>query len=455
MVGRAAWVLVGLLWMVAVLNYLDRQLLVNMAGPIKADLGIANERFGLFSSVFLWIYGICSPFAGYLADRVGRKPVILASLVVWSAATFASGFVTSFEEMLIARALLGVSEAFYMPAAVALIVDHHTGGTRSRATGLHLSGVYVGSVLGGFGGWLAEGQGWRFGFVLFGSVGVAYALVLVLVLRVGEEPNPPTPFPKKEGGAGQNTEGEDAPSSALAPPSFSPRAAETADAGEARHAGQTEKGVGGLGSSPFRALLSTRGFVLLLFMNLLNGAAYWPLRNWLPSFFNAELGVSPTWSGLYSTSAFNAAAFVGMLLGSSVSDWLAAGNPRIRALVPAVGFCLAAPCLFALGLGVLAVSALVMCIFVVGMSQGLLDANLMPAVCTVADARHRATGYGLMNFVGTTAGGVMTYVGGRLKDANVPFTVTFQFAAVFILLAGLLLFAVRPSQPHHAAGGSH
>ena len=198
MAGRAAWVLVGLLWAVAVLNYLDRQLLVNVARPIKSDLVIADGRFGLFSSMFLWIYGICSPFAGYLADRVGRKPVIIASLGVWSAATLFTGFVTSFEEMLVARALLGVSEAFYMPAAVALIVDHHAARTRSRATGLHLSGVYVGSVLGGLGGWLAEEQGWRFGFVLFGSIGVGYALVLVIVLRV-EEPNPPAPFPKREG----------------------------------------------------------------------------------------------------------------------------------------------------------------------------------------------------------------------------------------------------------------
>jgi MFS family permease len=204
--------------------------------------------------------------------------------------------------------------------------------------------------------------------------------------------------------------------------------------------------LGGVRLSPFRALLSSRGFVLLLFMNALDGAAYWPVRNWLPSFFNAELGISLTWSGLYGTAAFNAAAFVGMLLGSTISDRLATGNPRVRALVPAVGFCFAAPCLFALGLGVVLIPALVACIFVVGMSQGFLDANLMPAVCTVCEVRHRATGYGLMNFVGTTAGGIMTYVGGLLKDANVPFTVTFQFAAGFILVAGLLLFAVKPSK---------
>jgi sugar phosphate permease len=183
----------------------------------------------------------------------------------------------------------------------------------------------------------------------------------------------------------------------------------------------------------------------MLAMNALNGAAYWPVRNWLPSFFNAELGVSLTRSGLYGTASFNAAAFAGMLLGSTLSDRLAPRNPRVRALVPAVGFCLAAPCLFTMGMGVL-LPVLVGCIFVVGASQGFLDANLMPAVCTVSEVRHRATGYGLMNFVGTTAGGIMTFVGGMLKDAQIPFTVTFQFASGFILAAGLLLFAVKPTR---------
>src|SRR4029079_2573236 len=97
----------GLLWGVAVLNYLDRQLLVNMAAPIKSDLGILDTPFGLFSSVFLWVYGLCSPFGGYLPDRVGRKPVILASLGIWSAATLATGFVTSYGQMIVARAFLG------------------------------------------------------------------------------------------------------------------------------------------------------------------------------------------------------------------------------------------------------------------------------------------------------------------------------------------------------------
>jgi len=405
--SRGAWAIVALLWLVATLNYLDRQLVVTMPGPIKADLGIGNERFGLLSSVFLWIYGICSPIAGYVADRFGKRPVIIASLLVWSAATFVTGIVTSFEGMLAARAMLGVSEAFYMPAAVALIVEYHRGPTRSRATGLHLSGVYAGSVLGGLGGAFAEMYGWRTGFLVMGAIGVAYALVLMIF------------FPRPSDGT-SDEQARDATAASEALPSTP-----LADA--------------------FKSLLTTRGFLFLLAMNLLNGAAYWPVRNWLPEFFRSELGVNQAWSGIYGPMTFNGAAFIGMLIASNISDWWSGWNERARALVPAIGFMIAAPCLFAVG-AVDYIPIILACVLVAGMSQGFLDANLMPAACTVTDFRHRATAYGLLNFVGTTAGGVMTYVGGMLKEQNVPFGTTFQVASLLIFVAGLCLFAVKPTR---------
>ncbi|MBY0512940.1 MAG: MFS transporter, partial [Gemmataceae bacterium] len=247
--------------------------------------------------------------------------------------------------------------------------------------------------------------GWRLGFLVFGGVGVGYALVLMVMLPV-----PVLTSPERERG------------------------------------GDAYPRAGARGSpGAFATLLTTPGFLLLLGMNLLNGAAYWPLRNWLPTFFQEEFGLSQTLAGVYGPSSFNAAAFVGMLIASSTSDWWARRTPRSRALIPGIGFCVAAPCLFAVGTAGL-VPVVIGGIVVVGMSQGFLDSNLMPAACTVSDPRHRATAYGLLNFVGTTAGGVMTFVGGVLKDANVPFGVTFQVASGFILVAGLLLFAVRPTR---------
>lgn len=398
--SRAAWTIVGVLWVVCLLNYLDRQLVVAMPGMIKADLKIGDEKFGLLSSVFLWIYGVCSPIAGHVADRVGKRPIIMASLLIWSGATFLSGIVTSFEGMLLTRATLGVSEAFYMPAAVSLIVDFHRGPTRSRATGLHLSGVYTGSILGGLGGVMAEAFGWRSVFLAIGAFGVVYALaLLVLFPQKGDEPPPQLQ--------------DDAS------PSFSD-------------------------GTTLWSLLSAQGFLLLLLMNLLNGAAYWPVRNWLTEFFRVELGVTPALAPVYGPMTFNGAAFVGMLIASSLSDWWAPRQLRARSLVPAIGFLVAAPFLFVLGTES-SILVILLCVLVTGMSQGFLDANLMPATCTVVDPRCRAMAYGLLNFVGTTAGGIMTYVGGRLKEQDIPFSATFQFASILILTAGILLLLVKPA----------
>jgi N-acetylneuraminic acid mutarotase/MFS family permease len=157
-----AWLFVGLLWVVAVFNYVDRQVLFSVFPLLRADLQLTDWQLGLLSTVFLWVYGILSPFSGFLADRYGARRVILGSLLVWSLVTWATGQTQGFGELLGARALMGVSEACYLPAALALIAAVHGNRTRSLATGLHQSGLYVGIVLGGVaGGWLGERYGWR------------------------------------------------------------------------------------------------------------------------------------------------------------------------------------------------------------------------------------------------------------------------------------------------------
>ena len=403
---RLAWVVVAMLWIVALLNYLDRQLIITMGTPIKADLGISDAHFGLFSSVFLWIYAILSPIAGYVADRFGKRRIIIASLLVWSAVTWMTGHVRSFEEMLVARALMGISEAFYIPAAVALIVDYHRGSTRSRATGLHLSGAYAGAISGGLGGWLSENWGWRDGFTLFGAVGVGYALVLMAFLK-----NPP------------EEDETDQPASGI--PASPP---------EPLRIGPT-----------FAALFSSSRFLLLLGAWASLGAASWGIRNWLPLFFENERGVTATQAGIYGTSFINIASFFGMLAGGTISDWWSRRLPRARALVPGIALTLAAPCFLGL-ISAPWIGTVIAALMVMGVAQGTLDSNLMPTLCLVANPRHRATGYGLLNLLSTMTGGAMTYLVGFLKDHQVSLNTSFQFAAILILMAGVFLLQVKPAQ---------
>lgn len=396
---RAAWFVVAILWVLALLNYLDRQLIVTMAKPIKAELAIGDTRFGLFSSVFLWVYAACSPLGGFAADRFGRRRVILASVVIWSSATLWTGFASTFEWLLAARAVMGISEAFYLPAAVALIVEYHRGRTRAIATGLHLSGIYAGSILGGFGGWMAESFGWRLGFQLFGAFGIGYGLLLTMLLH-----DPPVP-----------AESPDEPSS-KEPPTL---------------------------RETITSLVSSRSFVFLLCATTCVGTAGWTIRSWMPMFFNEDLGVDLARSGVYGVTVLSVANFIGMLVGGLLSDRWAMHNPRARLLIPAMGYLCAAPFFF--GIGLLPVVSVVLgAVFVYGIAQGFLDSNLMPSLCMVADFRYRATGYGLLNMAGTLAGGAMTFIGGWLRENGIAFATIFQGISIVVLLIGVFLLVVKP-----------
>src|SRR5262245_5860677 len=116
-----SWILVLLLWMAAVLNFLDRQVIFSLLPPLQNELKLSNAELGLIGTAFLWVYGILSPLAGFVGDRFGRRNVILLSLLVWSAITWATGHVQTLSGLLSARALMGISQACYVPAALALI----------------------------------------------------------------------------------------------------------------------------------------------------------------------------------------------------------------------------------------------------------------------------------------------------------------------------------------------
>ena len=173
---RTAWLMVALLLPVALLNYLDRQLVATMQKSIMGSVDDlkTQAQWGHLLAWFKWTYALASPFAGYVADRFGRRHVIALSLFVWSADTWATAHATSYDQLLATRAIMGLSEAFYIPAALALIADHHGTATRSRAVGLHQIGIYIGVMLGSLGGYVADDPalGWRWAFTGLGLLGV-------------------------------------------------------------------------------------------------------------------------------------------------------------------------------------------------------------------------------------------------------------------------------------------
>jgi MFS family permease len=395
-----AWLTVALLWVVALLNYLDRLIITTMRDPIKADIPMTDADFGLLTSVFLWVYGVFSPLGGFLADRFSRSRVIIGSLLIWSAMTWLTGHLRGFEGLLLARGLMGLSEACYVPAALALIADYHPGPTRSLATGLHMSGIYAGAAFGGVGGYIAEHFGWRAGFNLFGAFGVSYAVLTLFFLRDVAAP-PAAP--------GRQTDSPAAKADAL---------------------------------DALAALFSQPAFLLLMGINALVGVANWGIYGWLPTYLKEHFRLGLGAAGMTATGYIQVASFVGVLVGGVWADRWSRTQPRARALVPAIGYCVVAPCLFfsaTTDLLPLAVAGLI----VFGIGRAFFDANHMPILRYITEQRYSATSYGFLNLISCITGGFMIFLGGWLKDAHVDLSRVFQFSAGGLLVVGLLLFAMK------------
>lgn len=389
-----AWLVVALLWVVACLNYLDRIMITTMRGSLVEAIPMTDAQFGLLTSVFLWVYAALSPLAGFIADRFDRSRVIIGSLLVWSLVTWLTGHAKTFEQLLAARALMGVSEAAYIPAALALIADYHRGPTRSLANGVHLTGIGIGAGLGGLGGWLAERHGWSHAFNLFGILGIAYAAVLVFTLRSAPRENV---------------------------------AATPTRAGEA-----------------LASLFACGSFYLLLAYWALFSFAGWALIGWLPTYLTEHFHLSQGAGGLSATAYLQGASLVGLLIGGAWADRWSRSHSRGRVFVAAIGMALAAPAiLLAATTNILALALAGLVAF--GLARAFSDANTMPMLCLVADPRYRATGYGVMNLAACTSGGLAIYAGGALRDAKVDLSLVFQCSAAGLILCAALLLFVKPT----------
>lgn len=393
--ARTAWWTVVLLMPVALLNYLDRQMLAAMKFSVMDDIaGIGtDENWGFMLGQFKWVYAFLSPVGGFVADRFSRRFTICGSLFVWSLVTWWTGHVETYQELLWARTCMGISEAFYIPAALALIADFHPGATRSRAVGLHQMAIYMGVIAGGFGGYIADAPnlGWRFAFDVCGIFGMVYAAPLLILLR--DAPR---------------NEREDIASRILP------------------HRAATE-------------LLLNISFLLLVAYFTLPALAAWVVRDWMPAILKEQFGIGQGQAGVSATLYWQAAAILGALGGGWLADHWMRHTARGRIYVSALGMGFIIPAMFGVGnADTLLVAVMFLALF--GIGWGFFDGNNMPILCQIVRPELRATGYGIMNLVSISCGGLADWGFGILRDRQVPLNVIFGiFASIALFSAGLVL----------------
>lgn len=386
------WLVVALLWVVALLNYMDRQMLSTMRDAMQIDIAELESavNFGRLMAIFLWIYGLVSPFAGAIADRLSRKWLIIGSLGVWSAVTLLMGYCTTYNQVFWLRALMGVSEALYIPAGLSLIADYHTGKSKSFAIGIHMTGLYLGQAVGGFGATLAEKFSWQQTFHWFGIIGVVYAIILIALL-----------YEKRN----QSVKAETADSALKIP---------------------VLKGFG--------MIFSNIAFWIILFFFASTSLPGWATKNWLPTLFAESLGAPMSEAGPISTITIAISSFIGILIGGPLSDNWVKKNIKGRIYTSAIGLSLMIPALLLLGLGSGMVAAIAAGLFF-GIGYGMFDTNNMPILCQFVPSRLRATAYGIMNMTGVMMGAVCTQILGKWAEGG-------NLGLAFAVLGGITAIAL-------------
>lgn len=398
------WIVVGLLWGVALLNYMDRQMLSTMKDAMQVDIVELQSatNFGYLMAIFLWIYALMSPVSGVIADRMSRKWLIVGSLFVWSSVTYLMGIAETFNQIVFLRALMGVSEALYIPAGLSLIADYHTGKSRSLAVGIHMTGLYTGQAIGGFGATVADAFSWHTTFHWFGIIGIAYAVILMLFLHDKKTEILPTEKlqanPQKE---------KDSVFTSL------------------------------------KSLLTNVAFWVILLYFAAPSLPGWATKNWLPTLFAENLDLPMSQAGPISTITIAVSSFIGVLIGGPFSDKWVQKNLRGRVYTGAIGLGLTIPSLLLLGFGHNLV-AVVGAGLLFGIGYGIFDTNNMPILCQFVSHKQRATAYGVMNMIGVSAGAFITHLLGRWGDSG-NLGAGFAMLAIVVAIAlGVQLYFLRP-----------
>jgi len=387
---RKAWLLVGFTWVAYCLNYSDRQVIFSIFPILKSELHFTDAQLGMTGSAFLWVYGFCSPIAGQIADRFSKRRLVALSLLLWSGVTALTGLSHSVGMVLTCRALTGVTESLFVPAAVALVANAHRPENRSRAFALYGTGQLVGIVLGGwFGGFMAQELQWRAAFYALGLAGILYCVPYFRFLNNFNE--------------------------------------------EARL--ETKKSGAALAVT---ALAKIPTYLVLCVISGLFNLTLWLLYAWFPDFLYEKFSLGLADAGYTATVYLQTASVVGTLIGGALADYLYRRNRAARFWLIALGMLLAAPCVHLIGnsdtLFLTKLSAVGF-----GLTAGLALANLYISSFDVVPADTRSSAVAFMNLSAYLTSGFAPLFTGVWKQ-TLGIHRVMSYASLLLVAAAILLF---------------
>lgn len=384
------WQIVVMLAAVAAINLADRAAIFSVFPLLKAELHLSDVQLGGTGSFFLWTYGLCVPFAGALSDRVSRSKLILISLVAWSLVTVATGMVSNATQLLGARALLGVVECAYTPAANALIGDYHGPTTRGAAIGWQLAGLNLGPLIGGvLAGYLGERYGWRSSMIVLGVAGLILAVFVAITVPDAKET---TPKPDRA----------DEPWWKSLP-----------------------------------ALFTVPSYLVMLVEGLLIAAGVWIFLNWLPFYLAETFHMGLAAASLSGGFALQLAVVAGVISGGYLSDRIAIRGAEQRVLMQGISYLAGAPFLL-LFLGTPGFAAATLAALAFSYFRAIGNGAEHPILCELFEPRRRGSAMAVLTGVQSFGGAFGVLIASLLKG-RFGLSGIFGAVSVLLLLSGLVV----------------
>ncbi len=409
--------LVAWMWVAYFLNYCDRQAVFAMFKVLKTDLSMSETQLGLTGALFLWVYGIGCPIAGFLADRFSKKMLIIGSLIVWSLVTIATGLSVSASMLLAMRAAMGVSEALFMPAAISMTTNSTAPKWRSRAVASLTTAQIVGVIAGAsFGGWMAQQGHWRMAFILLGLCGLAYAAPFAWYLS------------RLPIGADRDETAEDLRSDLV---SF-----ET----------NSRPSLLSIFQVPTFCILCA-AFPLFVF-------GLWMIYSWLANYIEEKFELSTAQAAWISTAYLQLATIFGLFAGGYIADRFRKKyrSARMTVLLASVGCC--APLLVAIG-QVENLDLLKFILVAYGFFSGWMIGNIFPAAFEVVGSSRRGLAVGILNFFGAALSGFAPLMVGTWKKSyglpGMLGVAGIAYALAAVLLALAIIFTLPKDQDANAS----